>query len=371
MALVYSPEVPSGRATPQGAPPSPTLTNPDMILPRSYSGFSSPSPDRVLASSPTLRNLDFALPSVLSSSAPDQNPEIGLSTTVKMRAKPVAPSSQYQAFSGYEHGAPLSDIGEEETIASTTPRSKATRPSRSPSPVQPLSPKTPGLIDGEQTPRNRRTSLDGSSDGSDIGDWENFDSSKMMSGRLAADVAKGEDLDALGSKRNSFISPIDRDEMAILNDKAEEILANARKRLTHMEDNLSKARHSVLWSPRSSPNISDYHQPAGSLYRSISLAGANKRYSRPVISTSSPTHARGSSDTTPTGLKRLSMIPEARASSAQEYARKLDSPQYCSRSSPAARLAAHSPSSSVNSPMRTLEEEEAGEKSGVGSHDAV
>lgn len=363
MALVYSPEVPSGRATPQGAPPSPTLTNPDMILPRSYSGFSSPSPDRILASSPTLRNVDFALPSVLSSSAPDPGPDMGIPSTVKMRAKPVAPSSQYQAFSGYEHGAPLSDIGEEETIASTTPRSRATRDSRSPSPVQPLSPTTPRFADGEQTPRNRRSSLDESSDGSDIGDWENFDSSKMMSGRLAADVAKGEDLDAMGSKRNSFISPIDRDEMAILNDKAEEILANARKRLTHMEDNLTKARTSVLWSPRSSPNIADYHHPAGSLYRSISLAGANKRYSRPVISTSSPNHARGSSDTTPTGLKRLSMIPEARSSSAQEYASKLESPQYYSRSSPATRLVAHSPSSSVNSPMRTLEEEEAQDKS--------
>lgn len=362
MALVYSPEVPSGKATPQDAPPSPTLTNPDMILPRSYTSFSSPSPDRNIGPSPTLRNVDFALPT-LSSSPPEANPDLSVATGTKMRAKPVAPSSQFQQFSGYEHGAPLSDIGEEETVASMTPRSRVTRISRSPSPVQPLAPTTPDLNDGDRTPRERRSSLAESSDGSDIGDWENFDSSKMMSGRLAADVAKEEEQDAGGSKRNSFIGIIDRDEMAVLNDKAEEILNNARKRLTHMEDNLTKARGSMLWSPRSSPNISDYHQPAGSLYRSISLAGASKRYSRPVISTNSPSHARGSSDTTPTGLKRLSMIPEARSSSAQEYGRKPESPQYYSRSSPAARLAAHSPSSSLNSPMRVLEEEEGEEQS--------
>ncbi|ETN41324.1 uncharacterized protein HMPREF1541_03259 [Cyphellophora europaea CBS 101466] len=360
MALVYSPEVPSGKTTPQNAPPSPTLTNPDMILPRSYTSFSSPSPDRLIASSPILRHADFTLPPELSSSPPEPRPDIGGTTTAKMRAKPVAPSSQYSAFSGYEHGAPLSDIGEEETIASqATPRSKFTRQSRSPSPVEPLSPIPNAISNADETPRERRQSDAASSDGSDIGDWENFDSSKMMSGRLAADVAKQEEKEALSSKRNSTVSIIDRDEMAILNDKAEEILANARKRLTHMEDNLSKARHSTLWSPRSSPNISEYHQqPAGSLYRSISLAGANKRYSRPVISTSSPSHIRGSSDTTPTGLKRLSMIPEARASSAQEYGSKPESPY--SRPSAAARLTAQSPSSSqsISSPMRALEEEE-------------
>jgi hypothetical protein len=370
MALVYSPEVPSsssGKATPQDAPPSPTLTNPDMILPRQYTytfSSSSPSPDRLpIASSPTLRHTDFGLPTADLSPIPDATPDPSIAIGIKMpiRQKPVAPSSQYSAFAGYEHGAPLSDIGEEETIASTTPRSRATRQSRSPSPVRPLSPEAPPTAEERETtpigrPRSGRSSP--ISDGSDIGDWENFDSSKMMSGRLAADVAKQDPVDATESKRNSYI---DRDEMAALNDKAEEILENARKRLTHMEDNLTKARHSMLWSPRSSPNISDYHQPAGSLYRSISLAGVNRRFSRPVINTS-PAHTRGSSDTTgttPTGLKRLSMIPEARSSSAQEFSRAQDSP--LSRASPAARLQAHSPSSSqsINSPMRTLEEEDA------------
>lgn len=206
------------------------------------------------------------------------------------------------------------------------------------------------------------------SDGSDIGDWENFDSSKMMSGRLAADVAKedDEDMDAFESKRNSFIvtNSGDGDDMAILNGKAEKILANARKRLTHMEDNLSKARHSVLWSPRSSPNMNELHQPAGGLYRSISLAGFGRK-SKPMYQhvKSNLTHSRGLSDTTSTkGLKRLSMIPEARSSSAQEYRRHGESPQYQqpARFSPSTRFMAPSPASSpsIHSPIRILEVDE-------------
>ena len=276
-----------------------------------------------------------------------------------IRIKPLAPSSQYAAFAGYEHGAPLSDIGEEETIASITPKSRAVHISRSPSPAEHLTPSPAPVSNQHNESIQRRNSIGATSDGSDDVDWETFDTSTMMSGRLAADVAKEQEREALDSKRNSMISGMDVDEMAVLNDRAEQILQDARTRLTHMEDNLTKARHSVLWSPRSSPNIAEYHQPAGSLYRSISLAGAGRRISRPSKDTS-PVHARGSSDTTPTGLKRLSMVAEARSSSAQEYSRSSESPQSYSRMSPSTRLQAQSPSSvqSVQSPLRTLEEEE-------------
>ena len=277
----------------------------------------------------------------------------------------AAPPATLHHFSGYyEHGAPLSDIGEEEL----TPKSKISRSGRSPSPTEPESPTPSGPLK-----RHRRSSSDASSNGSDIGDWENFDTSKMMSGRLAADVAKQDEedidgIDGIDSKRNSMITitGMDQDEMAILNAKAEKILANARKRLTHMEDNLSKARHSVLWSPRSSPNMSELHQPAGGLYRSISLAGVGRR-SKPLyqpVLKSNLSHTRGMSDTTHTsgGLKRLSMIPEARSSSAQEFSRRGESPQLAqhSRFSPGPRYTAASPASSrsVHSPMRILEEEE-------------
>ena len=345
------------RPASQDAPPSPTLTNPDMILPYSVVG-ASPTP---LASSPTLRAGDMGL-SPGPSLTPTPEPELGVATAVKMplRMKAGPPSSVIQTHTGYEHGAPLSDIGEEET----TPRSKFSRRSHSPSPVEPSSP-TPS---GPKSKHKRTLSEDSGSEGSDIGDWENFDSSKMMSGRLAADVAKEdeEDTDVLESKRNSLvITPnVDGDDMAILNAKAEKILANARKRLTHMEDNLSKARHSVLWSPRSSPNMNELHQPAGGLYRSISLAGMGRK-TKPLFLPvkSNLSHSRGLSDTTHTGgLKRLSMIPEARSSSAQEYGRRGESPQnqQSARFSPGSKYMAPSPASSrsVHSPMRTLEEEE-------------
>lgn len=351
-------------------PPSPTLTNPDMILPYSIVG-ASPTP---LASSPTLRTGDMGL-SPGPSLAPTPEPEVGVATAVKMpmRFKPPPPSSvAQQNFNGfYEHGAPLSDIGEESVIGDdehTTPKSKFSTDRRSPSPIEMLS-STPT----QQSPtREKGEEVDNaSSDGSDLGDWENFDSSKMMTGRLAADIAKDEEegVDGAESKRNSALVNLsdDRDEMAVLNAKAEIILENARKRLTHMEDNLSKARHSVLWSPRSSPNMSELHQPAGGLYRSISLAGGMRSRQKPLYQTaikSNLSHNRGLSDSTHTsgGLKRLSMIPETRSSSAMEYSRGGESPLqlHSLRISPGPRHTASSPSSSrsITSPMQILEEED-------------
>ncbi|KEF56356.1 uncharacterized protein A1O9_07937 [Exophiala aquamarina CBS 119918] len=340
------------------APPSPTLTNPDMILP--YNPFLSSSPTP-LASSPTLQQStlpprpDSAVS--LSSALGDAelSPEVGVATTVRAPAR-IVPSINTN-FNGYEHGAPLSDIGEEETPVSK----RSSRFSYTSTISGPSSP-TPA----EKTPvQSRRLSnQSSSSNGSDLGNWEDFDSSKMMNERLAADVAKVEDdeVDDPDSKRNSTTVAGPVDEMALLNERAERILEHARKRLTSMEDNLSKARHSILMSPRSSPNMSELHQPAGGLYRSISLAGISSRKSRPlypVVKTNSAIHTRGGSDTTPnTGLKRLSMIPE-RSASALEYGRRQESPQQY-QMSPSNRVAGFSPASSrsFNSPLRVLQEEE-------------
>jgi len=340
------------------APPSPTLTNPDMILP--YNPLLSPSPTP-LASSPTLQQStlpprpDSAVS--LSSALGDTelSPEVGVATTVRVPSRIVPPITTN--FNSYEHGAPLSDIGEEETPISK----RSSRFSYASTASGPSSP-TPA----EKTPvQSRRLSnQSSSSNGSDLGNWEDFDSSKMMNERLAADVAKVEDdyVDEPDSKRNSTAAAGPVDEMALLNERAERILEHARKRLTSMEDNLSKARHSILMSPRSSPNMSELHQPAGGLYRSISLAGISNRKSRPlypVVKTSSALHTRGGSDTTPnTGLKRLSMIPE-RSASALEYGRRQESPQQY-QISPSNRVGGFSPASSrsFNSPLRVLKEEE-------------
>ncbi|KIW95122.1 uncharacterized protein Z519_03706 [Cladophialophora bantiana CBS 173.52] len=343
----------------QEVPPSPTLTNPDMILPYQPHLDSSPgprAPSPILRSSPLPVRPDSAVS--LGSSPPELEPavELGIATTIRMPSRAVPPINTN--YHGYEHGAPLSDIGEEET-----PKSKKSRRTESPMISDPPSPTPAGPF---SRVARRLSNHSSSSNGSDLGNWEDFDTSKIMNGRLAADVAKvpDEEIEEPDSKRNSTTTTSAEDEMALLNERAERILEHARKRLTHMEDNLSKARHSILLSSRSSPNINELHQPAGGLYRSISLAGASQRKPRPlhlVNRNNSVAHARGGSDTTTgaSGLKRLSMIPEIRSASALEYGRRQESPQQLLHS-PSARGGPYSPASnrSFNSPLRVLKEEE-------------
>ena len=344
----------------QEVPPSPTLTNPDMILPYQPHMRSSPTPQ---ASSPTLHTSppplrpDSAVS--LGSSPPELEPAIELGIATSVRVPPRVVSSVHINYYGYEHGAPLSDIGEEET-----PRSRKSR--RTETPAGSDSPSPTPLGPSSQLAR-RLSNRSSSSTGSDLGNWEDFDSSRIMNERLAADVAKAQDeeVEDPDSKRNSTITVNHDDEMALLNERAEKILDHARKRLTDMEDNLSKARHSILLSSRSSPNMNELHQPAGGLYRSISLAGASQRKSRPlqlVNRTNSVAHARGGSDTTAaavSGLKRLSIIPEVRSASALEYSYRQDSPSQLN-SSPANKSNGFSPIStrSFNSPLQVLKEEE-------------
>ncbi|KIW85817.1 hypothetical protein Z517_01209 [Fonsecaea pedrosoi CBS 271.37] len=342
----------------QEVPPSPTLTNPDMILPYQPHLDSSPSPrasSPILHSSPLPLRPDSAVS--LGSSPVELEPavELGIATTIRMPSRAVPPISTN--YYGYEHGAPLSDIGEEET-----PKSKKSRRTESPLISDPPSPSPAGPL---LHAARRLSNQSSSSNGTDLGNWEDFDTSKIMNERLAADVAKvpDEEIEDPDSKRNSTVTTNAEDEMALLNERAERILEHARKRLTHMEDNLSKARHSIL-SSRSSPNMNELHQPAGGLYRSISLAGASQRKPRPlhlVNRTNSVAHARGGSDTTTgtSGLKRLSMIPEIRSASALEYGRRQESPQQLLHSPPS-RSGPYSPASnrSFNSPLLVLKEEE-------------
>ncbi|EHY55803.1 hypothetical protein ABEF92_000045 [Exophiala dermatitidis] len=337
----------------QEIPPSPTLTNPDMILP--YQPDATPG-EAPLTSSPVLQmSMPLRPSSAVSHNSSqldhDAPMEVGIATTVRMSTH--APNVEY---TGYEHGAPLSDIWEEET-----PKSRKSRRTDSPRRSETVSPTPAGRPSLEVRRLSDRSS---SSNSSDLGDWENFDTSKIMNERLAADVAKvpDEEIEEVDSKRDSTVAASPEDEMALPNERAERILANARKRLTHMEDHLTKARHSILMSTTSSPSISDHHRPAGGLYRSISAAGASQRRPRqlyPVTRANSSAHTRGGSDvTTTSGLKRLSMVPEIRSASAQEYGRRQESPQV--QSSPSIRVEGNSPASirSFNSPLRVLREEQ-------------
>lgn len=362
MAHAHAHPIPHDLFT-QETPPSPALTNPDMILP--YRPLENPSPIPLASSPILLASPSPARPdSAVSLTSPDYEVpmELGVATTVRMPPRMVAPIDTN--YYGYEHGAPLSDIGEEETPISR--KSRATDYFAHSDPPSP----TPG---GANMRQSRRLSTQSSSStGSDLGDWENFDTSKIMNERLAADVAKVPDdkVDGSDSKRNSMVGMGAEDEMALLNERAEKILAQARKRLTTMEDNLSKARHSVLLSSRSSPNMNaELHQPAGGLYRSISLAGASSRKPRMLtqVTRSNSTHSRGGSDTALNGgLKRLSMIAESRSASALEYGLRQESPQQF-ESSPRPRAEGASPTSnhSHDSPLRALKEEDEGTPSTI------
>jgi hypothetical protein len=214
----------------------PTLTDPDLLLP---DRDSLSSPHRASESSFLSSDTE---PSPSSSSgivspASSDAFEVGTATAflLPMRPKPPPPLSNPLAYSGYEHGAPLSDIGEEEM----TPRSRRAR-SRTPSPTA-SSPAVgpPAAAWWNQKPEKRlseMSSSSGVSTGSDLY-WESFDTGAGMSDRLRADLAAARDdtfiLDDFGSKRNSTATNGD-DESATqaLSKRAEQILANAKKRLT-------------------------------------------------------------------------------------------------------------------------------------------
>jgi len=139
-----------------------------------------------------------------------------------MQGPPVPLSMPYRS---YEHGAPLSSIGEEEsTIASTTGSGSPVHDNRT-SPT-----KKRGSIQNLEK-RWSDTSDLSLSGGSDTGRWEDFDSGPPMSEKLKADLDADADdaasLDGLENKQSGGLLSAD-DDMK----RAEEILANAKKRLT-------------------------------------------------------------------------------------------------------------------------------------------
>jgi hypothetical protein len=141
-----------------------------------------------------------------------------------LRIKPPAPTTITYPPHNYEHGAPLSVIGEEDT----TPRSKRTK-SRTPTPDADSSPTGDTLA--AQRRARRLSSQSDSSLSSDLGKWEDFEVPSATSARLKADLAREGDeiaeLDGLDGKGASGITSGD-DDMK----RAERILANAKKRLT-------------------------------------------------------------------------------------------------------------------------------------------
>lgn len=139
-----------------------------------------------------------------------------------------------------------------------------------------------------------------------------------------------------------------------------------------MEDNLTKARTSILISPRSSPIMGE-HQPAGGLYRSISLGGDRKlaqgghlRRSKPlypVAKSIPPGHGRVLSETSvPSSSVKLPRTPEIRSASALDYSSRYNIGSMLQDGSSPAYTQGFSPASvssrSFNSPLKVLKEED-------------
>ncbi|KAK5956482.1 hypothetical protein OHC33_001967 [Knufia fluminis] len=366
----------------QDSPPSPTLTNPEMIIPiepwqrePSFDRDDAPHPllEPEVPLSQTLSNTTNS--TYRNSGTSDGSINVATAILMPMSTRPPArpPTTIHGAttpiptYTGYEHGAPLSDIYEE-SEANATPRS--TR-QRTPSPIDEEDEERGDTTPTRPTLRHKKrhsAMSTSSSGGSDVGDWENFDSSKVLSSRVAADLAqmrREDTLEVEDDVRKSRRQSREEEELAALNARAEKILENARKRLTHMEDNLKVARNSIIM-PSRSPNLGGEHQPVGGLYRSISAAGASKlgrnRQGPLAIRTSaSLQHMRGVSDAgVSSATKRSSRLPDIRSASALEYGSQgrytLFPPD--TNQSPTSKVQ-QSPASSrgFNSPLRPLEEE--------------
>ncbi|KAF3393252.1 hypothetical protein DPV78_009595 [Talaromyces pinophilus] len=273
---------------PPEIPPSPTLTNPDMILPDDGERQSStPSPPFQLTPSD---------PHMLQNGLQQQNgyhPSNG--STYR------APRPRW-AYEGHAHGRPLSDIGEED--------------------FQPSSPAYAGRYTAQ--PQQEKSDSDSVGSGSTIG----AGSQRQLN--LNPEGLHGGNDSGFNSRRSSYASQssIDRERAqasdalvsgpsqqtedesssAILSSEAERILENAKRRLTLMEGNLTRARSSIRLGQTPSPSPTSPGillptrnlQPAGALYRSISQTDRRGSLLRPrpvYTAAQEGGHSRGHSET--------------------------------------------------------------------------
>ncbi|KAI8956744.1 hypothetical protein F5Y11DRAFT_361447 [Daldinia sp. FL1419] len=227
-------------------PASPTLTNPDMILP-DYDDTYLSSPDRSQSPLTMWKNAQVA--------------NMGFDLTPQAFTGPVTPTTPII----YGNGTMLSDIGEVTEVESTCPpnraRSGSTRSDDSIQPVSLMQYETLKKKDSKLSSRERRESIDSTSTitthdrgalFADFDDTVSVDDSNFQ-GDDEESVADSYADDAL-VREGIMTSKEVRDRIneerysTALSRRAEQILANAKRRLTTMEGNLSRAR-TTLYSP--------------------------------------------------------------------------------------------------------------------------
>ncbi|KAL2165970.1 hypothetical protein VTG60DRAFT_3552 [Thermothelomyces hinnuleus] len=306
-------------------PASPTLTNPDMILP-DYDRSDSPDPD--LGSSQHASVMMWKNPNN-STSAPDMH-QMFVATGIT-GPRPYGPSGPITPTTPiiYGNGTLLSDIGEvtevESTVGKPSPgRTKSSsRRSGSTTPEGgngAASRSTPTITNAAMLKKKskrsvnpkheRRSSIESTStitngdhaaafadfdDSVSVGDsvFQGDDEQSMASsyteGTPAVEparlgVAKGDNTDRLSTYSTTSLSR-----------RAEEILANAKKRLTTMEGNLNRARSSLYYN---APYGSDGSTPSPPYQRASSAMYPAATGAEPSTPPASHTqgHTRMSSD---------------------------------------------------------------------------
>ncbi|KAF7594107.1 hypothetical protein BBP40_010105 [Aspergillus hancockii] len=277
------------RQLPPAIPPSPTLSNPDMILPYEVERESStPSPPFNLPSLSHLQSFYNNRP------FPSDNNGNGAAPVFHRPQKKPFPRHTWQ-HDALEASRRLSDIGEEDTSSNSSvvgfgPSLQVThnrRPAGSPA-SQRVAEDPEAKEAGERSSSSSST-ISGASEPSSL-----EGSKTRQAGQGASQVGRVVDQDQLieavrimkESANGRVVStteeggPGDELSSVILSGEAERILENAKKRLTLMEGNLTRARSSMRTSPSLSVSPTPsaggqplgLGQPVGGLYQSISRA---------------------------------------------------------------------------------------------------
>ncbi|KKF92990.1 hypothetical protein CFO_g4661 [Ceratocystis platani] len=230
------------------APPSPTLTNPDMILPdMEYDQSTSDDRSDALMAwkNAQVGDMSFALP---------ESQYFNLDLNIAGTMSPTTPII-------YGNGTMLSDIGEVTEVESTVGHAVVNSAA-----YQTI--KAKARMAHERRSSNESTSTITTNEHRGL--FEDFDDSisvddtnfqgddeESVAEYYSADPMSRNALLAPG-KRNLMVDPNDEDRLSTISigRRAEEILANAKRRLTSMEGNLNRARSS-LYDGTESPIGSD------------------------------------------------------------------------------------------------------------------
>ncbi|RAK95795.1 uncharacterized protein BO80DRAFT_367955 [Aspergillus ibericus CBS 121593] len=290
----------SHRPPPPPLPPSPTLSNPDMILPfdPNERDSSTPSPPFNL---PPLSSLQsFYENRTASDDVGDQARGVALSYGTRPPKKGF--SRRTWLNESQDASRRLSDIGEEDSVSSSPAHSRTL-----------LFMSQASRMTG--SPVSQRETAD--AEAREMAAWSSSSSSTISGASDSSQDATKDRQESRAAAQNphqftegvwSAIDNLERNgstsslmatteeggsgvelSSAVLSTEAERILENAKKRLTLMEGNLSRARTSMRSSPSlsASPTPSVSHQslglgqPVGGLYQSISRADRRGSYNRP------------------------------------------------------------------------------------------